>query len=194
LDNEEEVDWREVYGLSFRYGDLGYGNLGFGPSSSEMAISLKPTGTTQGVNWDRVTATPGVGQNGKANEDKPAVGMPQKQKPVPDATTEAFSAIPTSSDDTLQQQNAHSNLSAYQANPPNVNDAWHIGTQKKQKSDRQPTESQSAQPLTPVERFRERLRGKALRQLYENELHILPKTGLKPRPSGRLFFYSHKSP
>jgi hypothetical protein len=50
----------------------------------------------------------------EANKDKSAVGMPQKQKSVPDATTEAFSAIPASSDETLQQQNTRSDLSANQ--------------------------------------------------------------------------------
>jgi peptidoglycan hydrolase-like protein with peptidoglycan-binding domain len=50
----------------------------------------------------------------EANKDKSAVGMPQKQKSVPDATTEAFSAIPASSDETLQQPNTISDLSANQ--------------------------------------------------------------------------------
>ncbi|MEG4323800.1 hypothetical protein QUB37_13140 [Microcoleus sp. AT3-A2] len=171
LNKKEEVDWSAIYGPSLGYGDIGYGDLGYGPSLEEMARSLQPTGTRRGVNWGQVTATPGVGQNSKANEDKPTVGMPQKQKSVPDATTEAFSAIPASFDETLQQQNTISDSSADQTNTPNANKV-RTGGSPLEKSSRQPTGNR-ARPLTPVERFQRRLRGKALAQLYENELHIL---------------------
>lgn len=172
LNKKEEVDWSAIYGPSFGYGDIGYGDLGYGPSLEEMARSLQPTGTRRTVNWGQLTAEPRVGQNSKANEDKPTVGMPQKKKSVPDATTEAFSAIPAFSDETLQQQNVRSSdSSADQTNPSDANKV-RSGGNPLEKSDRQPTGNR-AQPLTPVERFKQSLRGKALAQLYENDLHIL---------------------
>ena len=74
--------------------------------------------------------------------------------------------------DAIQANNARSDLSANQTNAPDVSNV-RTGGSPLEKSDRQPTENQNAQPLTPVERFKQRLRGKALAQLYENDLHIL---------------------
>ena len=67
---------------------------------------------------------------------------------------------------------ANKDKSADQTNASDFNNV-RTGGRPLEKSDRQPTENQSAQPLTPVERFKQRLRGKALAQLYENDLHIL---------------------
>ena len=96
LNDQEKVDGREAYGPSFGYGDLGYGNLGYGPSLANMASSLKPTGTRRGVNWKRVTATPGVGQNGQANENKLAATMTgDKDKTNSDEKTALLAVAPT---------------------------------------------------------------------------------------------------
>jgi hypothetical protein len=60
-----------------------------------MASSLKPTGTRRGVNWERVTATPGVGQNGQANENKLAATMTgDKDKTNSDEKTALLAAAP----------------------------------------------------------------------------------------------------
>ena len=63
-------------------------------------------------------------------------------------------------------------MSANQTNAPDVNNV-RTGGSPLEKSDRQPTENQNAQRLTPVERFKQRLRATALRQLYQNAVHIL---------------------
>ena len=99
-------------------------------------------------------------QQGGAVPAKPVTGQEKKENKL--------QAKP----DAIEANNARSDLSANQTNAPDVNNV-RTGGNPLEKSDRQPTENQSAQRLTPVERFKQRLRATALRQLYQNELHIL---------------------